>query len=538
MSSFGKILREIGEFGSFQKRLLAGICILSIFSAFDIAGQVFVGLNFPHSCNTDWILERGPNLTEERQRNLTLPLNRDGGFESCEMFTPVDLDLETIEAYGINKTTGCTHGWDYDAPVGASSIVTEFDVVCDRRGLIEASQSISMAGVLVGALAYGAISDRFGRRFSILLCVSLLLFFSVGSAFSPNIYVYMVFKFLCGTSSGFILIHKMSIYICVTGVEWTGPSYAARFTTITITFCGVGLTLLSGIAYLIRDWRILQLVLFSPLLVLFTRFLWFLPESARWLITQGRKEEALKELQRAARLNGTTVPEHLLDKLEIEGTSGRRNVFDIFRISYLRKRTLIMGYNWFAANLLYYRLTLNVGSFGLNIYLTQFIFGVVEFPAQATSYALMQRIGRRTGLVGFLFFGGASCLMVLAIPKDLPAVVTTIAVIGAFAATASFNVIYVYTTELYPTILRQNGFGVNSMFGRVAGILAPLVRLLDVYHHSIPMLIYGIVPITAAGLCLLLPETLNVELQDHTESEKPSNGALENAEVIIQEKKL
>ncbi|XP_010777665.1 solute carrier family 22 member 13-like [Notothenia coriiceps] len=76
------------------------------------------------------------------------------------------------------------------------------------------------------------------------------------------------------------------------------------------------------------------------------------------------------------------------------------------------------------------------------------------------------------------------------------------------------------------------------MCGRVAGILAPLVRLLDVYHHSIPMLIYGIIPITAAGLCLLLPETLNVELQDHTEPEEPSNGASENAEVIIQEKKL
>ena len=64
---------------------------------------------------------------------------------------------------------------------------------------------------------------------------------------------------------------------------------------------------------------------------------------------------------------------------------------------------------------------------------------------------------------------------------------------------------------------RQNGVGFNSMCARVAGILSPLIRLLDAFHHTIPMLIYGIVPIVASGFCLLLPETLNVELQDHAE---------------------
>ena len=55
------------------------------------------------------------------------------------------------------------------------------------------------------------------------------------------------------------------------------------------------------------------------------------------------------------------------------------------------------------------------------------------------------------------------------------------------------------------------------MCARVAGILAPLIRLLEVYHSTIPMLTYGIMPIAAGCFCFLLPETLNVELQDHTE---------------------
>lgn len=61
---------------------------------------------------------------------------------------------------------------------------------------------------------------------------------------------------------------------------------------------------------------------------------------------------------------------------------------------------------------------------------------------------------------------------------------------------------------------RHSGVGFNSTCARVGGILAPLLPLLAVYHHVIPMVVYGTFPIVAGLMCLLLPETLNVELQD------------------------
>ncbi|KFO84101.1 Solute carrier family 22 member 13, partial [Buceros rhinoceros silvestris] len=59
---------------------------------------------------------------------------------------------------------------------------------------------------------------------------------------------------------------------------------------------------------------------------------------------------------------------------------------------------------------------------------------------------------------------------------------------------------------------RQTGVGLCSMLARLAGILAPLILLLEQYSRAIPMAIFGSAPVLVGLLCFLLPETRGTDL--------------------------
>lgn len=66
-------------------------------------------------------------------------------------------------------------------------------------------------------------------------------------------------------------------------------------------------------------------------------------------------------------------------------------------------------------------------------------------------------------------------IIVLGLFPDYTTALMVIASIGKFGVTAAFAVIYVYASELFPTVLRQTGVGSSSMCARIGSFLAPLV---------------------------------------------------------------
>ncbi|XP_069386104.1 solute carrier family 22 member 7-like [Paralichthys olivaceus] len=103
------------------------------------------------------------------------------------------------------------------------------------------------------------------------------------------------------------------------------------------------------------------------------------------------------------------------------------------------------------------------------------------------------------------------------IPQAMGLYRTVVGALGKMFAEAAFTTAFLYTTELYPTVLRQNGLGYSSFMARLGVSVSPMILLLEEVWLPLPSTVFFLVAFTAGFSALFLPETKNISLPETVE---------------------
>jgi putative MFS transporter len=370
--------------------------------------------------------------------------------------------------------------------------------------------SAGYLGQFAGAWLFGWLAERRGRLRVLTMTIALYSVMGLFCAFAWDAMSLMVFRFIQGIGTGGE-VPVAAAYIN----ELVGAKRRGRFFLLYEVIFPVGLAcagIVGSFLVPMRGWRAMFLVGALPaFLTLPLR--WVLPESPRWLLANGRTEEAdrlVKRIEGDLEQRGVHLP--LPNAIEMKTLPiGSQGLWRDLLKGVYRQRTLMLAALWLAAymvnnGLITWLPTLYTSIFDLSL---QRSLGYGFFTtgcgvAASIGCALyIDRVGRRKWYI-FAFFGAAIALANIALLGGKSALQVLVFASCAYAAiqTITFS-LYLYSAELYPTHIRALGVAVGSGFLRIGSSLGPAFVGLIVGRRSISwvFVLFCVIAIAGGGIC-------------------------------------
>ncbi|KAJ7383547.1 hypothetical protein OS493_027210 [Desmophyllum pertusum] len=426
---------------------------------------------------------------------------------------------------------------DWEFADDFTSVVTEFDLVCDRGSLGFVSTSVIFAGFIFGSLSVSTISDKFGRKLPVFVCGFFCCLFNFVSAFVPAFWVFALFRaivgFMIDTGMGRSPEKRAPAYsypsfpgsmaaamlpskvfaswegsnLPVDNVDVTG-AYSIPMFVLTTELSGIRhrgtagslvwigyhvfVMILAGIAYFIRDWKHLTIATGAPGIFFVAGWL-FIPESVRWLLKKGREAEATEVLRKVARKNGKEMPNEALCMPKEERLGDFRDLFSSRKMAHKTLGTWLM---WFSVSFITWGIAFSAPFLGGNIYVN------VVWPKNSSQRRFFLAA---VGAVGALLLSDKA-------EHDkgyLAGKIFMSMFVAKFSAGIAFTLVYIYAAELFPTTLRNIAMGTATSWARVSGFASAYAPLLLTVHRFLPFGIMAGLALAAAIVCMTLPETHN-----------------------------
>ncbi|XP_068246342.1 organic cation/carnitine transporter 2-like isoform X2 [Palaemon carinicauda] len=542
--TFQYFLELVGTKGPWNY-LVFFLCAMCTFvSPLQSLSYQFLGATPSHWCHIPELVDA--NWTDDQILQFAIPYdNATEDHDECRMYnlnysTAAELgyeeSLNQLDALTIDEEKINCAARDYNFTDFQSTVVTEWDLVCNRRFLYSTTFSASFFVRLFTSPFIGFFIDAIGRRMSILISTALFIPSCLLAAVSPNYIMYLILRVLIAQFDS--CFYMATFVLCL---ELSGKSQRSMLGVLFCVPWSLGYMALPGIAYLIRDWRYLQVALTMPSVFMISYF-WLLPESPRWLVLKGRHEEALKILKSAAKMNKypPLKEEDILKKMKemeseelnedtgsgcYQGLLNHAKAFGthfckLFKSWPLLRLTIVVMFCWFSSSATYYGVSLNGVNLSTDIYLYMFFGGLLEFPSYVLLWPLVSFLGRKKSFI-LLFVGcGIAIFIIPVLDEFAPTAPETVKVAsslcGKMAITMAFQLAYLYTGELYHTSHRSFFISLGAIFSAAGGAVSPYINDLLVEKATwAPSVTFGTISIIAAALCITLPETKDEELPDN-----------------------
>ncbi|KAK0180095.1 hypothetical protein PV327_005772 [Microctonus hyperodae] len=409
----------------------------------------------------------------------------------------------------VNGTHTECDDWEFDRSVFPETIISQWSLVCNRAHYANIQQSILMFGILIGNITFGTMADRYGRKIPLMISVVLQLASGIGCAIVPWFPALLFLKLLSAMATGGTMV--TSYVICM---EIVGTKYRAAITVLYQIPFSLGHMSLAGIGYYFRHWQHLQMAITFPSIILLG-YWWVVPESPRWLLAVGRQKAACTVLKRAAKVNkieNKDIPDlvrkHYLHQHSRKTASDHSATFiDLIRTPNMRIKSLAIFFNWIVCGMGLFGMSQYIGQVGGNIFVNVAVSGVTQIPGNFVAWWAMNKLGRKITLIISNITAGISALLLITTPQNAEWLRLIFACFGIVGMSVSFTTVYLFSGELFPTVVRNIGVGTSSMCARLGSMVAPFVVSLSIVKAWLPPALFGIMPLLGAALALLLPET-------------------------------
>ncbi|NP_001007408.2 putative transporter SVOPL isoform X1 [Danio rerio] len=441
----------------------------------------------------------------EMEEEITTTSNNNNPVEPAQVKEPKCYTVEeAVESIGF----GCFHILLF-VIMGSANIVEAMEIMllavvspeirCEwhlEDWQVALVSTMVFFGFMVCGVLCGYIADKYGRWKVVFGGFVWASYFSFLTSFSTS---YGWFIFLrcmvgCGvaaTSQGFVL-----------KTEFIPAKYRAYLLPLASIFWMMGSILIIVLGMTVvptMGWRWMIRFSVIPSLVLIGLFM-FIPESARFQVSAGNIQGAMSTLKRIAKMNNGVLPEGELREPEV---TERGNAVTLISSAF-RRTSLLLWYSWFVASFSYYGSVLSSSElleknllcvtdpdlehqikhiqeetlcycipFNSDDYQTLLISCLGEVALIPLNIILLNIVGRKYSMVILLLLSAFFFMLVNICTTMLG--FTILLFLLRSVVSMNFNVVYIYTAEVYPTSVRSIGMGFCTSFSRIGGMIAPFI---------------------------------------------------------------